>query len=217
MKVIDLTQKICNNMPVFSDEELPELKVVRTVNKDDYMMTCIKIYSHNGTHIDAPAHVIKDGLTLDEISIDRFMGSALVINCTNLMSEAHKRRIIELKHIMKYKDRVDKAQFILFYTGYGNKWGQKDYFCNCPILSEEVADYLVRSGKKGVGVDLMSLDDMNSETLPIHKKLLENEILIIENLNNLNKVEGELFDFVALPLKYNNSDGAPVRAVAYLK
>ena len=212
MKVIDLTQKICNDMPVFSEEELPGLKVKKTVNKDGYMLTDINIYSHNGTHMDAPAHVIEGGLTLDKMDIDRFMGSAFVINCTDLISD--KDRIITLNHILKYKDKADKAEFILFYTGYSHKWGERGYLFNCPVLSEEASDYIIQSGKKGVGVDLMSLDHMDSETLPIHKKLLKNDILIIENLNNLNEIEGQLVEFAALPLKFENADGAPVRAIA---
>ncbi|MGN0143804.1 MAG: cyclase family protein [Clostridium sp.] len=217
MKVIDLTQKICNNMPVFSEEEKPKLNIVNTVKEDGYKMTCMNIYSHNGTHIDAPSHVFENGETLDHMDIDRFSGSALVVNCTDLLSEEFGKKIIKLDHIMKYGDKAEKAEFILFHTGYADKWGKEEYLNDCPILSIEAADYLVQSKKKGTGADLMSLDDMNSETLPIHKKLLGNGILIVENLNNLNQAEGDVFYFAALPLKYENSDGAPVRAAAYIK
>ena len=58
MKIIDFTQKIFNNMPVFSEEEKPQLNTVNTVAEDGYKMTCLKIYSHNGTHMDAPVRAI---------------------------------------------------------------------------------------------------------------------------------------------------------------
>ena len=214
MKVIDLTQKICNNMPVFSKDELPELKTVNTVNKDDYMMTCIKIYSHNGTHMDAPAHVINNGITLDKISIENFIGSAVVIDCRDLKN--NKEKVIDYKYIENNKENADKAEFIIFNTGYSKSWGKKEYFEECPVLSKEVADYLVEKRKKGIGIDLMSLDEMNSVTLPIHKILLKNNVLIVENLTNLDRIGDEIFIFSAMPLKYQNADGAPVRALAQI-
>ena len=214
MKVIDLTQKICNDMPVFSEEEVPELKIVNTVNKDEYMMTCIKIYSHNGTHMDAPAHVIDDGITLDKISIENFIGSAVVIDCRSIKEK--KEKVIDYTYIENNKENVDKAEFIIFNTGYSKLWGKKEYFEDCPVLSKEVADYIVKKRKKGVGVDLMSLDEINSNTLPIHKLLLENNVLIVENLTNLDEIKNEIFIFSAMPLKYQNADGAPVRALAQI-
>ena len=74
-------------------------------------------------------------------------------------------------------------------------------------------DYLLASGKKGVGLDTVSVDPVGDGALPIHRRLLGGGQVIVENLTNLAAVGRELFTFCALPLHYEQADGAPVRAV----
>lgn len=83
---------------------------------------------------------------------------------------------------------------------------------------EEVkkADYLISSNKKGIGLDVISIEAIESEDLPMHHKVLKNNLVIIENLCNLDQIGSDLFTFCALPLKFINSDGASIRAVAIL-
>lgn len=76
-----------------------------------------------------------------------------------------------------------------------------------------MVDYLIASGKRGVGVDTLGVDPIRDEALPIHRRLLDSGMVIIENLTNLAAAGTETFTFCALPLHYENADGAPVRAV----
>ena len=86
-----------------------------------------------------------------------------------------------------------------------------------PGLQADAAKYIARAGKKGVGIDTMSIDAADARELPAHKVLLgTNQMVIIENLCNLGELGGALVDFIALPLKYECADGAPVRAIAYI-
>ena len=72
------------------------------------------------------------------------------------------------------------------------------------------------TNKKGVGLDVIGIDPIPDEDLPIHKRLFrEHEIVNIENLKNLDKCGDDLFWFFALPLKWEKADGAPIRAVAF--
>jgi kynurenine formamidase len=80
-----------------------------------------------------------------------------------------------------------------------------------------VAEYLIQNNKKGIGLDVIGIDPIRDGNLTLHKKLfLNTNIVIIENLTHLSDVSNEVFTFVALPLKYENADGAPIRAIAIL-
>ena len=111
------------------------------------------------------------------------------------------------------RDAADRAEFLLFSTGWDRFWGRKAYFGAYPVLGEDVVDYLTASGKRGVGVDTLGVDPIRDEALPIHRRLLDSGMVIIENLTNLAAAGTETFTFCALPLHYENADGAPVRAV----
>ena len=108
---------------------------------------------------------------------------------------------------------ISEVEFVLFYSGWDIKWGRSEYFEGFPTLSPEAARYLCNLKLKGVGFDVISADPVASSDLPNHKLLLGNEIIIVENLCNLDKLPNKPLTFIALPLKIAESDGAPARAV----
>jgi kynurenine formamidase len=151
--------------------------------------------------------------TLDRFPITQFIGAALVIDCSDL-KEGQR---ITMRYIDRQKERARKAEFLLFYSGWEQYWGTEKYFGDYPCIDLEVADYLVRSHKKGVGLDTIGLDPIADSNLTLHKKLFrENEIVVIENLMNLRLIGDKLFTFCALPIKHVNADGSPIRAIAML-
>lgn len=162
--------------------------------------------------MDAPAHVREDGITLDKFGADKFVGKAIVVDCSDL-SEGDT---IDISYINKYKGVIEDAEFVLFKTGWDKYWDTEKYYGKFPVISEEVADYLISSNKKGIGLDVISIEDIESADLPMHHKVLKNNLVIIENLCNLDQIGSDLFTFCSLPLKFINSDGASVRAVAIL-
>lgn len=214
MKVIDLTHTISENMPVYPGTEKPKLEVASTYEKDGFKETLINMFSHTGTHMDSPAHLFSQRTTLDSFSAEQFVGKGIVVDCSNL-KEGQK---ITMKYIETVKEKADTAQYILFYTGWDKYWGTDTYFGNYPYITEEVAEYLINSKKKGVGIDVIGIDPIKDENLTIHKKLFaETDIVVIENLTSLDKVGNDIFTFCALPIKFKDSDGAPVRAIAILE
>ncbi|NOW82186.1 kynurenine formamidase [Clostridium beijerinckii] len=214
MKVIDLTHTISENMPVYPGTEKPKLEVASTYEKDGFKETLLTMFSHTGTHMDSPAHLFSQRTTLDSFSAEQFVGKGIVVDCSNL-KEGQK---ITMKYIETVKEKADTAQYILFYTGWDKYWGTDAYFGNYPYITEEVAEYLIKSKKKGVGIDVIGIDPIKDENLTIHKKLFaETDIVVIENLTSLDKVVNDIFTFCALPIKFKDSDGAPVRAIAILE
>ena len=212
MKIIDLTQTIRETMPVYPGTEPPKLTVANTIEKDGFRETLLSFYSHTGTHMDAPFHIYADRTALDALPAEQFVGKALVIDCR----DAEEGGEIGMGYIDKAL--ADQADFLLFHTGWDANWGQEKYFGEYPVVSLEVCQYLLDSKKKGVGFDVIGIDPVSDGNLTRHKMLLsQRDIVIIENLTNLDKIGGDLFAFAALPLKYKDADGAPVRAIAIIE
>lgn len=214
MRIVDLTHTISENMPVYPGTEPPELAAANTYEKDGFRETLLRMYSHTGTHMDAPAHLFAEGTTLDQFDASQFTGKALVIDCTGF-AEGQQ---IGMEAVDSVREKADQADFLLFHMGWDERWGTESYFGNYPCISPEVADYLAESGKKGVGLDVIGIDPIADENLTLHRRLFASaQIVVIENLTRLSQCGSELFTFAALPLKFENADGAPVRAVAVLE
>ncbi len=212
MKIIDLTHYISEDMPVYPGTDTPKFQEANTYKKDGFKETLMIMYTHTGTHMDPPAHIFEGKTTLDKFPIEQFVGKALVVDCSDLK----KGDKIQMKHINKVL--ADKAEFLLFYTGWDKYWGSDKYFHNYPCLDDDVIEYIIDQNKKGVGLDTIGIDPISDENLSIHKRLFEdNEMIIIENLMNLDKIGAELFTLIALPLKHVDADGSPIRAIAMLE
>lgn len=214
MKVIDLTHCISPDMPVYPGTQGPKFETANTYEKDGFKETLLTMYTHTGTHMDPPAHLYKGRTSLDEFSVSQFVGTGVVIDCSKLQAGQQ----ITMDFIKNQEQDVEKAEFILFYTGWDQYWSKEEYFGDYPYISTEVADYIIEKQKKGIGLDTIGLDPIADENLTLHKKLfLHNEIVVIENLKDLGLVGKGLFTFCALPLKHVDADGSPIRAIAILE
>ena len=213
MRIIDLTHVISEDMPVYPGTEGPKLQPANSYEVDGFKETLMIMYTHTGTHMDPPAHLYKGRTSLDQFPVSQFIGKALVIDCTDLK----EGDLITIDRINKVREKADKAEFILFRMGWDKYWGTEKYFGDYPYIDDDVVEYLIKENKKGVGLDVIGIDPIAHDTLPIHKKLFKNnEIVVIENLMNLDQVGDDLFLFSALPLKHIDGDGSPIRAVAIL-
>lgn len=207
MKVTDLTHVIYSSMPVFPGTEQPLFQKANTIEKDGFQEAKITMYSHTGTHIDAPAHMLENGLYLDDFEIDRFIGTGVVLDFSDLEESS-----IGLERIKSYQDKINNVEFIILKTGWSKYWGDVKYYADFPVLSEEAANWLARFKLKGIGIDAISIDNINTVIFPVHKIFLAKNILIIENLTNLESIMEETFILSIMPLKNKAADGSPVRA-----
>lgn len=214
MKAIDLTYTIKEEMTVFPGTEMPKLINTSNYEKDGFRETSISIYSHVGTHMDPPAHIYSDRTTLDEFPASQFVGKGLVIDCRDL----NEGEDITIDCILKYGEKAEKVDFLLFNTGWDKYWGTDKYFGDYPCVNDEVLDYVLNGNYKGIGFDTIGIDPVSDEKLTRHKKLFKDkDIVNIENLKNLELCGDKIFNFSCCPLKVENSDGAPVRAVAWFE
>ncbi len=209
MNIIDLTHIINEDMPVFPGTEKPILENVCTLEKNGFREKLMTMYSHTGTHMDAPGHMLVGGKLLDNFDVSTFIGPAVVIDCSNVNHE------IGIDILKSYESEIRACDFVLLYTGWDKKWGTDDYFVDFPALTLEACLYIIEFDIKGIGVDTISIDLFESKSFEIHKNVLDSEMVIIENLKNLEELIGKRHIFSGLPLKIEKADGSPIRAVAY--
>jgi len=207
-KIIDLTHPISEGMPVYPGTESPVLKPECTIEGIGFAEKKITMFSHTGTHMDAPAHLIKGAKTLDKFYVDHFYGKALLVDLRSL-----KGNVIGLSELEKYKDEIEDADFVLLYTGWSRYWGKPKYFEDYPVLYIDAAKWLAGFNLKGLGLDTISADKIDTVEYEVHRSFLGNDTVIIENLTNFDLLPGNQFTFSCFPMSFQDADGSPVRAV----
>lgn len=207
MNVLDLTHTITEATPLWPGTPAVQLEPLAEYGTEGYRETMLHFSSHTGTHIDAPAHLLRGGLTLDSFPPKQFAGTAVTLDCRN-------RSAITLSMLHSYETALSGAEFVLFDTGWSRYWQTPDYFGAYPALEPQAAQYLAGMRLKGIGSDTVSLDPFMDDTLAVHRILLGAGLLLLENLCNLSALTGRECFLTAAPLKIGCADGAPARVLA---
>jgi arylformamidase len=212
MPAIDLTYPITIDMPVYPGTPPPEIHPIARFQNNGFREQQLTFASHTGTHMDAPSHLLDRGETLDQLSVNHFFGTGL---CIDIGMTPPGR--IEWTMLQRFQKELSHSDFVLLRTGWGQYWGAARYFQDYPVLSAAATTRLAEFNLKGVGVDTLSVDKEDTTDYPVHRTLLENHILIIENLAHLDRLPEGLFgQLYCLPLHIGASDGAPTRVVAFI-
>jgi len=225
MQIIDLSHTIHDGIQIFPGDPPPSISRGLTHEKDYCHVDVLTLGSHTGTHIDAPYHFLKEGKTIDELPVDRFVGEGVLVD----VSAKSDRELIEPGDIEPYENEIAQGDFVVLKTGRDKYFGTSRYFRH-PYLSAELARVLLKMGVCLVGIDALNVDptyhgSMDSDSAakdlpdeaqygyPVHDILLGNDILIVENLCNLDQIKPVKGVYSFLPLKLKGSDGSPLRAV----
>jgi kynurenine formamidase len=211
MKIFDLSHPINSTTPVYPGTELPSITDFATFGTHGYREKKLIIHSHIGTHIDAPAHMIKDGKFLDDFDISMFTGSAVIISIPEGKKNITKSDVNEVN---KYPAKFD---FILFQTGWSKYWGREEYFRGFPVIEPEAMNYLLDFSNKGIGIDCISADMVSGKDYPNHQAILGKGLIIIENLKFPEELIDSTGEFSCLPLAIEKADGSPVRAILTIR
>jgi len=205
MKLHDITATLSPALPFYSENDpFDAKKILQLKNGDACDLSRITMSSHTGTHADMPLHFIEDGANCANIQLDYFYGKAKVIHI-NLETHRNITKEDLTPHCINQDDRIliDTGQSIHM---------DKPLIKNYIALMPDAAEYLALKKIKTLGFDYISVDPYNSPTFPVHKILLGSGIVIIEGLVLHNIPAGE-YILSALPLKFENGDGSPVRAI----
>lgn len=202
-KLIDLTHSFVDNMPVYPGDPCAKLYQSASIKKDGFSDHIIESGMHVGTHMDAPIHMVDGGLYISDIPLDHFQGRGVLINAIGHM---------EICADMADEADLQEGDIVLIHSGWDKKYFTEDYFKQWPVFTEGFAKKLVEKKVSLIGMD-MAGPEMD-ETFPIHKILLSNNVLIIENMTGLEQlIAAKDFIVHAYPVKYK-ACGAPVRVVA---
>lgn len=206
MRVVDLSLPIDANMPGV------QISTARKLEEDGWNATTLELYSHCGTHMDAPFHFLPGGQTLEKQDLSVCVGEALVLN----LAPSTPAQLICVSDLAGYADRIGKGSRLLFRTDWYKTYGSDEYRSALPRISLKLAQWLVERQVAMIGVEGPSVADVNNmaELTDVHQTLFRGNVLIVEALANLDQLSQEVVQFVALPLKVVGGDGSPVRAIA---
>ena len=190
MRLIDISQEVLS-CKVFPGDESPKAEQVLCVEKGDVCnLSVLSMCAHNGTHVDAPFHFLNDGKTVDEISLEAFVGDCFVVRHEGDVSAE------DAKEILKKAEEVGAKERILI--------------AGAATVTLEAAEVFAATDIKLLGNESQTVGPENAP-MAVHKVLLAKEIVLLEGVVLTDVTEGAYF-LSAAPLNFAGFDGAPCRA-----
>ena len=208
MKIVDLTQPMANGMPVMEGIEPPQFRDLADVTVDGYAMSQYAFVNHTGTHVDAPAHQIAGGASLDEIPLDRLVTYAVTIDLTG-----HEPGPVGPAALDGQLDQVLAGDLVLFRSDNARNWGTDAYWHGWCYPDALTAKALIDRDVAGIGFDGPSADPVDADDYELHRLWLGAGKIIIENLASLAELPDRCRVVVA-PLKVHRANGGPARVFA---
>lgn len=193
MKIYDISQEVFG-CQVYPGDPTPKKRVISSMEKGDlYNLTAFSMCAHNGTHIDAPLHFIKDGKTVDSVSLDTFIGMAYVAEYNGIVSADDATEILEKAK----KQNSEVAKRILIK-------GDAE-------VSAEAAKVFAESNILLLGNESQTVGPENAP-MEVHLILLGAGAVLLEGIRLAEVSEGVYF-LNAAPLNLSGADGSPCRAI----
>jgi kynurenine formamidase len=183
----------------------------KTKTEDGWNARTLHLYSHAGTHMDAPFHFDVNDQTIDDFEVSRFVCDSWVIPV-----DAKPKQKLKLEDLGKFAGLIDKGDGVVLKTGWSQFVDEPKYRVELPGIHESLANWFVNKGINMLAVEPPSIADVMDmeEVTKIHEVLLGGDIIIVEGLTNLDALQSEKVQLIALPLKIKDGDGAPARVIA---
>jgi len=203
MWIYDISLPLDNKVAIYPNNPKILIEKYRTIPKHPTNLSKITFGSHTGTHIDAPRHVDSNAIGVDKIDLSKCIGPCRVLDFTDV-DEKITSGDLE-KHSIKTGERI------LAKTKNSLR-GFTQFYDDSIYLDGDAADWLAQKGILLFGIDWLSIKKRGGEDTRPHTSLLRKNIVIFEGLDLSNVEPGE-YQFIGLPLKFTDLDGAPARAV----
>jgi len=210
LRLVDLSQDIFDGAPTFEPDPKTHINAHLKISDLNYNMTEIIMSAHYGTHLDAPFHFFDDGVTVENLDVRRGFGLAHVLDFS------HKKagEPIDVTDMEPYADKVTKGSRLIFNTGWDKILPDPSYFGGQPYLTVECSTWMAEQGVACVALDTPTT--YPAEYTASHHSLLNEkaQVLIIEGLRGLDRLQYDQVILIALPLRIRGRDGSPCRAMA---
>lgn len=201
---IDISVPLRDYMVHWPEDPPVRIQKIKDVERgDSHTLSTISMGSHTGTHIDAPAHFLKGGRTVDRIPLNLFSGKARVLE----IKDAGSIKVAELAQF-----NVKRGERLLLKTSNSKLWQSSKFNENFVYISPGAAEYLAECRIELVGVDYLSVGGYKADGISQHKALLGAGVCVLEGLD-LSKVFAGNYHLLCLPLRIENGDGSPARAI----
>ncbi|MCF6138868.1 arylformamidase [Pseudalkalibacillus berkeleyi] len=202
MKIWDISQPLKDGVPTWPGDTPFTFKLNWTKEETGSVnVGNLSLSTHTGTHVDAPYHFDDDGKRMLDLQPELYVGDALVVHLEN-------RESITPDDLKGYD--LSNVERLLIKT---SSWKDRSQFPeSITYLSPELAPFLKENGIRLIGVDVPSVDQLDSKDLASHHSLLNHDIHILESVI-LDEVEEGVYELIALPLPLADSDASPVRAI----
>lgn len=206
MELIDLTLPIVHGMPSYPGEPGAHFLPFARIEAQGWASHQLLLYTHLGTHLDAPGHFLTEGGGVDSWPLDQLVGPALV---AKLRRSPTAGEVVPEDFVWPRAPKPGER--VLLATGWGSRWGSADYFVGFPSLSLSLVEFLVQAGVVLVGMDTPT----PHETLvrEVHTALLSRRVAVLEGLWQLERVPHPFGELICLPLPLVGMDGSPARVV----
>jgi len=211
MRIFDISWILDAGMLVYPKDPGFAREKRNAISEDGYAMEVFTLGAHVGTHLDAPAHVLPGGKTLDQFPLEQMNGSARVLDARNAGNSIGADF---LSHNLPGED-LQTVERLLLRTSNGRLLADK-FDADYASLSLDGAEFLRdKTHVRLVGIDYLSIENGTDLSFPVHRALLNHGILILEGLNFETEPEAVAagdYDLLCAPLRIRNADGAPCRA-----
>ena len=193
MKIYDISQEVLS-CKIFPGDPAPEKKTLNSMEKGDlYNLTAFSMCAHNGTHIDAPSHFIKNGKTVDALDLEAFVGMTYVAEHHGIVSADDAAKIIKKAS----NQNLESSKRILIK--------------GAAELSKEAATVFASSKILLFGNESQTVGPEKAP-MEVHHILLNENIVLLEGIRLANVTEGVYF-LNAAPLNLSGAEGSPCRAI----
>ncbi len=175
---------------------------------------------HTGTHIDAPYHFVKDGLTMDRVPLEWLNGPAVLVDL-RLVTRPGQPFTVEMLRTAAGDVAELRDRRVVLWSGWAQeKWNDPAFYRENPYLSNEAAQWLVDAGARALAVDF-AVDGgppkpPGQPKYPVHLITLGANVCLIENLINLDKIGTRHFTLIAMPVPVKGGNGGPARVAAWV-
>ncbi len=202
-KIIDISWPISPEMTAYKDKNIVFFNRTKTFDHDHVREALVTIGTHSGTHIDAPAHFLATGATIDQQPLAPLVGLCRVLDLTHCIEKITTQDLV--LHDIKPGERI------LCKTRNSDVEPTACFNPAFVFIDKTASEYLASCKILAVGIDYLGVErgQPNHET---HIVLLGAGIAVIEGLR-LAAVQPGAYDLICLPLLMNGLDGAPARAI----
>ena len=206
MKIYDISQEVFS-CAVYQGDPSPNREIMLNM-KDGAVcnLTALSMCAHNGTHVDAPYHFINDGKTIDQVSLERFVGFCYVAEQEGVVTAENAKELLKKAESVgkKYNWNADSEEI-------GVQAAKRILIKGKAEVSAEAARIFADAGVLLVGNESQTVGPENAP-MEVHLILLGAEVVLLEGIR-LEKVPEGVYLLNAAPLNLGGADGAPCRAI----